>query len=79
MDEINAPIFDALVWGGAALTLSGLALLMWCIWRVVAAKRGGASDQDMRDILAKIVPLNLGALALSALGLMCVIFGLFLG
>jgi len=79
MDEARAPIFDALVWGGAAVTLAGLLLLLWCIWRVLAARRAGGSDQDMRDTLARVLPMNLGALALSAIGLMLVIVGLFLG
>jgi len=79
MEENNAPIFDVLVWGGAALTVAGLILLMWCVWRVISAKRSGASDEDMRAILAKVLPMNLSALALSALGLMLVIIGLFLG
>ncbi len=79
MDDTPISVFDALVWGGAALTVAGLLLLIWCIWRVISAKRAGADDQVMRQTLARVLPLNLAALACSALGLMLVIVGLFIG
>ena len=72
-------IFDYLVWTGAAVTLIGLGLLIWCILRVMRARRSVENDEQMREVLQKIVPVNLGALLLSALGLMCVVIGLFLG
>lgn len=67
-----------LVWLGAALTLLGVAGLVWCIAIALRARRAGLSDEAMKARLQKVVALNLGALAVSALGLMAVILGLFL-
>jgi hypothetical protein len=53
--------------------------LVWCILRVARAKRQGLSDDDLRDVVRKVVPLNMGALMFSVLGLMMVILGIFLG
>lgn len=69
----------ALIWGGAAVSLVGLAGLVWCIVRVWKARRSGLSDEALRDVVRKVVPLNMGALMLSVLGLMMVILGIFLG
>lgn len=68
-----------LVWTGAAITLIGIALLLVCVVRVIRARRAGLSDDDLKARLQSVVALNLGALAISAIGLMCVILGLFLG
>lgn len=67
-----------LVIGGAGLTVAGLALLGYCIYAAFAAKRAGLEDDAMRARLQRIVAINMGALALSVLGLMCVILGVFL-
>jgi hypothetical protein len=69
---------ELLVWTGAGLTLLGLAGLIWCIVLAARARRAGLSDEVLRARLQKVVALNLGALALSALGLMAVIVGIFL-
>ncbi|MCT4611358.1 MAG: hypothetical protein N4A70_19390 [Pelagimonas sp.] len=70
---------DWLVWTGAAVSFAGLLGLVWCILRVARAKRQGLSDDDLRDVVRKVVPLNMGALMFSVLGLMMVILGIFLG
>lgn len=69
---------EALIWIGAAITLAGLAGLVWCIATVAKAKRAGLSDDALRQRLQKVVALNLGALGLSTIGLMTVIIGIFL-
>lgn len=69
---------EAVIWGGAALTLVGVAGLVWCIVLAVKAKRSGLPDEDIRQRLQKVVVLNLGALMVSALGLMAVVFGVIL-
>ena len=69
---------EYLVWGGAALSLVGLTGLLWCIVKVAKAKRAGLSDTQLRDVVKKVVPVNLGALFLSVIGLMLVILGVFL-
>ncbi|WP_208353784.1 hypothetical protein [Pseudaestuariivita rosea] len=68
-----------LVWIGAAVTLAGLAGVIFSIFKISAAKRNAADDDDLREKLKKIIPLNLGALFLSMIGLMVVVVGVFLG
>ncbi len=63
---------------GAILTLLGVAGLIWCVLIAVRARRESLSDADLKNRLQKVVALNMGALALSAIGLMCVVLGLFL-
>lgn len=70
---------DILIWGGAAISVAGLLGLVYCIFRVAKAKRANLSDDALRDAVKKVVPLNLGALFLSVIGLMMVILGVFLG
>ena len=64
---------------GAVITLLGLAGLIWCILRVVRARKSGMNDEALRDVMQKTVALNLGALFLSVIGLMMVVVGLLLG
>ena len=66
------------VWFGAALTLVGLGMLVWCIVSVAKARRAGLSDEALKARLQKIVALNMGALAVSGLGLMAVVVGIIL-
>lgn len=70
---------DILIWIGAAVSLAGLAGLVACIVIALRAKRAGLSDEALRARLKSIVALNLGALLVSALGLMCVVAGIMLG
>ena len=65
-----------LIWGGAAVTLAGLALVIWCIVRIWSARKAGLDDEALRAQLQKIVPLNTGALFLSVIGLMLVGLGI---
>ncbi len=67
-----------MVWGGAGLSLLGLLGLGWCIIKVSRAKRAQLDDEAMRVVLRKVVPLNMGALFLSVIGLMMVILGISL-
>lgn len=69
----------ALVWIGTALALMGLGGLVWCIVVAARAKRAGLDGDEMAARLRGLVALNLGALALSALGLMLVVLGVVLG
>ncbi|KRS11993.1 hypothetical protein XM53_13525 [Roseovarius atlanticus] len=69
---------EMLIWLGAAVTLAGLALLVWCILRVIRARRAGLSDDELRAALQKILPVNTGALFLSVIGLMLVVLGIAL-
>lgn len=71
-------MMDWLIWVGAALTLLGVAGLVWCIVLAMRAKRANLPDAEMRATLQRVVVLNMAALAVSGLGLMCVVFGVFL-
>ncbi|MDW4496842.1 hypothetical protein R5H30_02530 [Sulfitobacter sp. D35] len=77
--EAPSPILDLLLWGGAAVSLLGLAGIVWCILRVARAKRAGLEDAEMKALLQRVLPVNLGALLLSVIGLMLVILGISLG
>lgn len=78
METTGVSIFDVLIWSGAAVTLAGLALLIWCIVRVARARRGGHDEARLRETMQKTVPVNLAALFLSVLGLMMVVVGIIL-
>lgn len=67
-----------LVWIGAAVTLAGVAGLVLSILRVRAARANSADEAALRESLRRVIPLNLGALLLSVLGLMMVVVGLLL-
>lgn len=69
----------ALVWIGAALTAMGLAGLMACIVVAARARSAGLEGDEMEARLRRLVALNLGALAVSALGLMSIVAGVMLG
>lgn len=70
---------DYMIWGGAALTLIGVLGLLWCVVLGVRAKRSALPEAEVKAQLQRVIALNLGALAISALGLMAVIFGVILG
>lgn len=70
---------DGLIWGGALVTLAGLGTLLWCIVAVWRARRAGLADDMLRARLARVVTVNLGALLVSAIGLMLVVVGIAFG
>lgn len=70
---------EILVWIGAGLTSLGFAGIVWTIVAVSRARRAGLDDAGLRARLGQILPWNLGALALSFLGLMMVVVGVILG
>ena len=70
---------DALIWSGAALSLLGLVGLVISIVQVTTARRANLSDDDLRKAVQTALPLNMGSLAVSVIGLMMVILGIFLG
>ncbi|MHA6263823.1 hypothetical protein ACXYMO_11520 [Arenibacterium sp. CAU 1754] len=72
-------MFEMMIWGGAAMSVIGLVGVLWCILKVTKAKRAGLSDEDLRAAVASVLPINLGAFLLSAIGLMLVVVGVILG
>ena len=70
---------EYVVWGGAALSMLGLVGIIYSIVAVSRAKKAGLSDDELRTRIGYILPLNLGALFVSMIGLMAVIIGILLG
>ena len=70
---------DGLIWSGAAVSCLGLVGLVLSIIRVNRARKAGLDDEGLRAAVQKVLPLNLGSLFLSVVGLMMVIVGIFLG
>ena len=69
---------ENLIWIGAVVTLLGLAGLVWCILKVRRAQSEGLDDDAMKARLQSVVAVNMGALFLSAIGLMMVVVGILL-
>lgn len=69
---------DILIWIGAAITLLGFAGVVWSIVLVMRARRAGLDDVGLRQRLQTALPVNIGALLLSFLGLMMVVVGVLL-
>ncbi|NEX44801.1 hypothetical protein [Pseudotabrizicola algicola] len=70
---------EMLIWGGTALTLAGVLTLLWCILLAMRARKSALPEEAIKAQLQKVVVLNLGALAVSALGLIVVVVGVILG
>ena len=68
-----------LIWSGAALTLTGVLALLWCIRLVMMNRRKNLDEAAMRAALQRVVALNMAALAVSGIGLMMVVAGIILG
>ncbi len=69
---------DYLVWIGSAMTLLGLVGVIASVFMVLKAKRENLDDDALRARLNKILPVNIGSLLFSMLGLAVVIVGIFL-
>ena len=69
---------EFLVYLGAGLSCLGLVGLVLCIVRAAQAKRAGGTAEEMQARLAPLIPLNLGSLFLSIIGLMCIVIGILL-
>ena len=78
MENSETTLGTLLVIGGTVLSLAGLVGLIWCIVYVARARKAQLAEQDMRALMQKALPLNLGALFLSVIGLMLVILGIFM-
>lgn len=70
---------ELLIWIGAAISVIGLAGIIGCVVTVARARRQGLDDDALRARLKTVVTWNLGALFVSALGLMIVAVGVILG
>jgi hypothetical protein len=70
---------EIVVWIGAVLSALGLVGIVYSIVAVARAKRANLADEDLRARISTILPINLGALFVSMIGLMAVIIGVMLG
>lgn len=69
---------DVLIWAGAALAVLGILGLAWSAAIVMRARRAGLDDAALRARMGQALPLNIGALLVSILGLLCVVVGVIL-
>ncbi len=69
---------DALIWIGALLSLAGIGGLGWCILYVIKLRKTEKDDAVLRTKMQKAVLVNFAALAVSTIGLMIVVAGIFL-
>ncbi len=67
-----------LIWGGALVSVIGLIGLILSIVKVAKARKADLSDDELRAAVQKVMPLNMGSLFLSVIGLMMVILGIFM-
>jgi len=72
-------MFEVMIWVGAGISVIGLAGIIWCIVRVARARRAKLGDDEMNAVIQSIIPVNMGALFLSVIGLMLVAIGVILG
>ncbi len=70
---------DWLIIIGVIISIIGLAGLVASGLQVMRAKSAGLEDDALKARMQKALILNMGALALSALGLMVVVVGILLG
>ena len=70
---------EVVVWIGAILSGIGMIGIFYSIFAVARAKRANLSDEDLRARIASILPINLGALFISMIGLMAVVLGVMFG
>ena len=69
-------IFEMIIWAGASVSVIGLLGIVWCIIRVARARRAGLAEDEMQATLQSVIPINMGALFLSVIGLMMVGVGI---
>ncbi len=67
-----------MVWTGAAISMIGLVGIVYSIVAVSSARKAGLDDDALRLKLTAILPINIGSLLFSILGLMMVVFGVVL-
>lgn len=69
---------EILVYIGTAFAILGLLGIGWSVIKVTRLRRAGLDDDTLKARLHKVLPLNLGALMLSLLGLVLVVVGVLL-
>ena len=67
-----------IIWCGAALSILGLVGVIYCIVSAMKLRKRLGATEELRTALMKLLPVNLGALMLSILGLVAIVAGIFL-
>ena len=70
-------IVTGLIGVGSLLALLGLAMLGWCIWRALAIRRSGESEEATAQ-MQTLVAVNMAAVGIASIGLACVVVGFVL-
>lgn len=78
MEQKTTSVFELIIWMGAGISVIGLIGILWCILRVAMARRANLAEDKLQGVLQSVLPMNLGALFLSILGLMMVGVGIAL-
>jgi hypothetical protein len=78
MEMKTTSIFEMIIWAGASVSVIGLLGIVWCIIRVARARRADLAEDEMQATLQSVIPINLGALFLSVIGLIMVGVGIAL-
>ncbi|MGY6548387.1 MAG: hypothetical protein ACXIU7_05195 [Roseinatronobacter sp.] len=69
---------SGLTLAGTIISLMGVVALLWCVVYVVRLRKAGLDDATLRARMQRAVLVNFAALAVSTLGLMVVVLGIFL-
>tara|TARA_B100001765_G_scaffold81522_1_gene49872 strand:- start:516 stop:740 length:225 start_codon:yes stop_codon:yes gene_type:complete len=72
------PLWDLLIWTGAAVSVAGLLGIIWCIVKVARLRGSTRPEEETRRAMQSAVSLNLAAFFLSIIGLMMVVIGVIL-
>ena len=68
---------NAVIWIGAAITLVGLAGLVWCI-RLALAARAEQNPETRKLALHRVLVWNMAGFGVAAIGLMIVVIAIIL-
>lgn len=68
---------SGLIWVGSALAVVGIAMLCWCIWRALAIRRAGESENQTGQ-MQMLIAVNMAAVGIASIGLACVVVGFIL-
>ena len=69
---------EFLVYLGGLLAAAGLAGVVYCLSAAFRIRRSAASDDEMRQRLGKLIPINLAAVMTAIFGIMVAAVGLIL-
>ena len=65
-------LISGLLWGGVVLTVIGLIMLAWCIWRALAIRSLEDKDEATKQFQT-LAAVNMGAVGIAGIGLGCVV------